>query len=336
VSPDEASFTAGSVLDGRYRLERPLGDGGMGTVWVARQLVLGREVAIKSFRAGRTHDQARLEREARLLASVRHPCIVQIFDFVRGDTGRGYVVMELVAGPSLEARLEAGPFACEEAVRLLLPLLDGLAVVHAAGIVHRDIKPANIVLAHEGPEGAQRIVPKLLDFGIARNDEAALTQEGVVVGTPAYMAPEQFLGSRGDPRADVWAVAATFYDLVAGQPPFSGDSLFDLMRKVSQDPLPFPRHAVGLDGKLWSVMTDAMRKDPSERIQSALALRDRLLEWLTLRGASTRASSPGTVQAGPDAVAATQAPTVLVTPVAAPEPGPESFDALINERLRER
>jgi hypothetical protein len=83
-------------------------------------------------------------------------------------------------------------------------------------------------------------------------------------------------------------------------------------------------------------MTDAMRKDPSERIQSALALRDRLLEWLTLRGASTRASSPGTVQAGPDAVAATQAPTVLVTPVAAPEPGPESFDALINERLRER
>jgi serine/threonine protein kinase len=331
VSSAAPQFQPGALLDGRYQLERPLGDGGMGTVWVARQLALGREVAIKSFRPGRAHDRARLEREARLLASVQHPCIVQVFDFV-GGAGAAYVVMELVAGPTLEAKLDTdGPLSCADAVRLLAPLLDGLAVVHAAGIVHRDIKPANIVLAVEGPEGARRVVPKLLDFGIARGDDLALTQEGVIVGTPAYMAPEQFFGSRGDARADVWAVAASLYELVSGELPFSGTSPFDLAHKVSQDPLPFPRHAVGLDGKLWSVLTDAMRKEPRERIGSAVALRDRLLEWLAARG-EARPSSPGLTVAPSVALAGRAVTAVVPTP--AHEPMLESLDVLIQQRLR--
>ena len=179
-----SSFAPGLVLDGRYRLEGLLGEGGMGTVWVAQQLTLGRRVAIKALRAGRSDGQSRLEREARLLASLHHPAIVQVYDFGRTQENLSYVVMELVQGTSLNAHLmQVGPMPCEEAVSLLLPLLEGLAAVHAAGIVHRDIKPANILLSSEARQG---VIPKLLDFGIARNDEAAaLTMDGTLVGTPA-------------------------------------------------------------------------------------------------------------------------------------------------------
>jgi len=341
VSSHEQTFSAGLVLDGRYRLERPLGQGGMGMVWVGHQLALGREVAIKSIRPGRPQDDARLEREARLLATVRHPAIVQIFDFGRTPEGLGYVVMELVQGPSLEARcVSTGPLRCDEAVGLLVPLLDGLAAVHAAGIVHRDIKPANIVLAHEEPEGARRVVAKLLDFGIARNDEIALTLEGVLVGTPAYMAPEQFLGGNADARTDLWAVAATLYDIIAGEPPFAGSSVFQIMRSVTEDPPPFPRKAVGLDGKLWSVLMSALRKDPSERPESALILRDRLRDWLVQRSGHTHARLvPVAPPSAPDRTGETVAPEAPTEPPpssrSSSEPLSPSFDALIKERLRD-
>lgn len=325
---DPLPFSAGLVLDGRYRLERPLGQGGMGTVWVGTQLSLGREVAIKAIRAGRSHDQARLEREARLLASLRHPAIVQVFDFGRSG-GHGYLVMELVHGPSLEARLmSVGRLTAEEAVGVVLPLLEGLSAVHAAGVVHRDVKPANVLLVQEGSQ----VSPKLVDFGIARDGAGQqLTREGDVVGTPAYMAPEQFLGRRVDHRADVWGVAATLYDLISGEPPFLGANLFEIMRRVESEPPSFPRDALGLDGKLWGIVTRALRKDPAERHASAEALRTELHGWLRGRGVP---AAPPRLPMRAQESAPTEPPPPTSSSVP-PAPGAPSLDTLIRARLRE-
>jgi len=327
-----STFAPGLILDGRYRLERLLGEGGMGTVWVAQQLTLGRPVAIKALRAGRSDSQSRLEREARLLASLHHPAIVQVFDFGRTEQNLSYVVMELVQGISLETHLmQGGPMPCEEAVSLMLPLLEGLATVHDAGIVHRDIKPANILLANEARQG---VMPKLLDFGIAKNEEAAaLTMEGTLVGTPSYMAPEQFRGERADARADLWAIAATLYDMITGQPPFSGENLFDLVRKVQVEPLSFPRHARGLDGKLWSLLTETMRKDRDERPASALILHERFAEWLNAKGGVRGLAK---VQASAPTAAVSPTPERQEASTEGAEPPTTSFDALIRARLRER
>lgn len=350
-SLDDTAFRAGLVLDGRYRLDRPLGEGGMGTVWVAHQLTLGRAVAVKALRKGRAQDQARLEREARLLAAVRHPAIVQIFDFGRTADGLSYVVMELVEGPTLDARLAAlGRISCEEAVSLLLPLLDGLAAVHAADIVHRDIKPANILLAIEGAGSAARVTPKLLDFGIAKSDVGtALTVQGDLIGTPAYMAPEQFSGGAVDARADLWAIGALLYDMIAGEPPFVGSNLFELMRRVKDEPPAFPRMAAGLDGKLWTLLTELLRKGPSERPPSANALRQRLTEWLSTRGGPrdlsrligaqvpTPRNSPSALPTSAplptDSLPPEVPPPAPVPTPTPPQTTPLSFDALIKSRL---
>jgi serine/threonine-protein kinase len=315
----------------------------MGTVWVAQQLRLDRRVAIKVLRMGRTRDHARLENEARAIASVRHPSIVQVFDYGRTEGGDGYLAMELVDGPTLEARLDSvGGLGCEDAVTLVLPLLDGLAAVHDAGIIHRDIKPANILLAMEGSGASARVVPKLVDFGIAKSDGmASLTIEGDVIGTPAYMAPEQFAAAAIDERTDLWAVAATLHDMIAGEPPFVAPNLFELMRRVREEPPPFPRHAVGLDGKLWTVLTDALRKQPSERPQDALQLRARLADWLASRGGPRDLSHLVAPKPGSGAGARNlsafptgYADDLAVASVADAGASLSSFDALIHERLR--
>jgi len=336
----EAPFAMGAVLDGRYQLDRPLGEGGMGTIWVGRQLSLGREVAIKSIKPGRPQDHAQLAREARLLASVRHAAIVQVFDFSEVSGQLAYVVMELVRGESLEAHLDRrGRIPAVEAVSLMLPLLDGLAVVHDAGIVHRDIKPANVVLALEGVSPSTQIVPKLLDFGIARDVQpTSLTIAGELAGTPDYMAPEQFLGLRADARSDLWSVAAMLYDMLAGEPPFAGANLFEIMRRVRDEPPPFPRAAEGLDGALWRLLTGTLRKDPNERPQSALALRAELAAWLTVRGGPRElrdVAMPAPPR--PSLSAPSDAPTItadaaLRPPVPTESAGP-TFDALIKQRL---
>lgn len=333
----EGAFAIGAVLDGRYQLDRPLGEGGMGTIWVGRQLALGREVAIKSIKPGRFQDHAQLAREARLLASVHHPAIVQVYDFSQVTGQVAYVVMELVRGESLESHLDRrGRIPAVEAVSLLLPLLDGLAVVHAAGIIHRDIKPANVVLALEGVSGSTRVMPKLLDFGIARDAvPTALTVQGDLAGTPDYMAPEQFLGARADARSDLWSVAAMLYDMLAGEPPFAGANLFEIMRRVRDEPPPFPRAAEGLDGALWRSLTRTLRKDPSERPESALALRAELAAWLTAHGGPrdfAMPSPPRSALSTPADETASKAAAAQRTTLLAESPSP-TLDALIKQRL---
>ncbi len=243
-----SGFCPGLVLDGRYRLESLLGEGGMGTVWVGNQLALQRQVAVKSLHVVATSARIRLRREALALAAVHHPAIVEVYDYGETESGLPYVVMELVRGESIAARLRRlGAFPADEAVSLVIQILDELAVAHRAGVVHRDIKPDNVVLT----SGSR---PKLLDFGIAqseRDDGTRLTLDRAFVRTPAYMAPEQMRGGVADERVDVWGVGALLYHLVAGEAPFGVRDVVAVMRRVLEEPPSYPRQALGLDGRLW-------------------------------------------------------------------------------------
>lgn len=362
VSPRE-SFQPGTLLDGRYRLDRPLAEGGMGSVWVGEQIALRREVAVKLLRIGTGPLRERLRREALALAAVHHPAIVQVFDYGETASGTPYLVMELVRGEPLGAHvLRHGPMEAEIAVRLVLPLLEGLAAAHSRGIVHRDIKPANVMLSNS-PAG---VLPKLLDFGIARvaeDENTRLTVDGGVIGTPAYMAPEQVRGLGDvDLRVDVWGMAVLLYEALAGKPPFGLEDMVVVMRRVLDEPPPFPRLAKGLDGRLWSLLTAAMRKDRAERTPTALAFRDALAAWLEARGGSI--SGPLLLPVAPAvqplsesvAMAPTQAPPPASPPPASPPPaspqasgggllgaadtdpdgasdGPRSLDALIRAKF---
>ena len=354
-APRSPVFHPGQVLDGRYRLDRPLAEGGMGSVWVGHQIALQREVAVKLLRVGTGPLRERLRREALALAAVHHPSVVQVYDYGETEGGAPYLVMELVRGEPLGQRvLRGGPFDATAAVQIALPLLEGLAAAHHAGIVHRDIKPENVVLS-TGPAG---ILPKLLDFGIARvakGEDVRLTVDGGIIGTPAYMAPEQVRGGDVDARVDVWGIAALLYEVISGKPPFGHEDVIAVIRRVLDEPPTFPRDARGLDGKLWSILMAAMRKDPAERTPTALAFRDALAGWLEARGISPSAPPAIALPAnasGPISTAARLASTQTALPAPAPstpprvkgevgadtEPmalsaDPESFEALIRAKF---
>ena len=342
LAPGPSGFFAGLVLDGRYRLDSLLGEGGMGTVWEGSQLALQRQVAVKTLHVAAPAFRVRLRREALALAAVHHPAIVEVYDYGETEAGLPFVVMELVRGESLAQRLDRlGAFPAEDAVSLILPILEGLGAAHRAGVIHRDIKPDNVVLA-ESPSG---VLPKLLDFGIARleNDtDARLTMAGSFVGTPAYMAPEQMRNGPTDERVDVWGVGALLYHLIAGEAPFGVQDLLVVMRRVLEEPPSYPRKARELDGRLWGIMMNALRKVPEERTPTALALRDALAGWLEARGVTlTRGIAPAAKPAA--RVTSPIAPTLLAAPDAVPasavvsstiDDAPPSIDILIRSKLR--
>lgn len=250
------------VLAGRYRLVSLLGRGGMGAVWRAHDSQLDREVAVKELRLPEQLDDAarrtwiaRLDREARAAAGLRHPGIVTVHDRVTGDDGRPWIVMELVRGRSLDDLLKAeGRLPPVRVAQIGVHLLDALRVAHQAGITHRDIKPANVLL-----EG-DRVV--LTDFGIAAVEgDATLTGTGVVLGTPAYMSPEQVRGQEATAASDLWSLGATLYTAVEGHPPFEGAGAGAVFIAVAtQDPAP-PAHA----GPLEPILRALLHRDPSRR-----------------------------------------------------------------------
>ncbi|MCX6399503.1 MAG: serine/threonine-protein kinase [Propionibacteriales bacterium] len=207
---------SGTRVDGRYALDREVGRGAGGAVWLARDEVLGRQVAIKrvALLPGHTEDPTRAAREARLAARVNHPHVVSVFDLVESEDAL-WLVMEYVEGRSLSAiARDTGPMAPDAAARLLAPVADALHAAHQHGIVHRDVKPSNILVSDLG--GA-----KLSDFGIARGDQdATLTQAGLVTGSPAYLAPEVATGATATPASDVWAFGATLVHVLTGRPPY--------------------------------------------------------------------------------------------------------------------
>ena len=233
----------GQQIAERYQLERLLGEGGMGQVWAATHLITRKRVALKFLKAsGRTRETMvrRFMREARAVSAVNHPNVVAVHDLLELEDGTPVMVMDLLRGISLAARLaQAKKLELAELSTILVPVISAVGTAHAAGIVHRDLKPDNIML-HTGPDG--RIEPKVLDFGIAKlsatEGEAAatahLTNTGAVLGTPYYMAPEQVFGEKDiDQRADVWAMGVIIYECLAGVRPVQGDNFGQLFKAIA-------------------------------------------------------------------------------------------------------
>jgi len=247
------------VIAGRYTLEREIGRGGMGAVWLGRDEMLGRPVAIKRLGAvpGQDPDDReraeRAEREARLAARLSHPHVVAVYDLVEQDDQQ-YLVMEHVDGTNLSGYLHAqGPLSPDRAAQLLGQAAEALAAAHEAGIVHRDVKPSNMLVTSDGQV-------KLSDFGIARAEaDPSLTQTGLVTGPPAYLAPEVASGATATARSDVWSLGASLYHALAGHPPYevSDNVLGALYRIVHEEP---PR--VDEPGWLGPLLRATMCRDP--------------------------------------------------------------------------
>jgi len=266
--------SAGRVIAGKYQLLAPLGEGAMGVVWRARQLALGRDVALKLLREDHrdpTHAE-RLLREARHAASVRDPHVVEVLDLGRSDDGVPYLVFELLEGETLGARLRHGPMPVEDVKRVGVGMLRGLAAVHRAGLLHRDLKPDNVFLAREGGE----TVVKLLDFGVSRRTvdahvDVQLTAPGTLLGTPMYMSIEQLRGDVDlDARSDLHSVGAILYEALAGRPPHVESSLAALtVAKVERDPPALGSLNPGLPSALCAVVHRALQRHRSQRFGSA-------------------------------------------------------------------
>ncbi|MFJ8666954.1 serine/threonine-protein kinase [Streptomyces sp. NPDC093600] len=279
-----------TVIAGRYRLLDILGEGGMGTVWRARDEALGREVAVKEVRApvgtpageeGRLY--ARLEREAWAAARISHRNVVTVYD-VATDGGRPWIVMELIRGLTLSEVLDAeGPMPPRRAASIGAEVLAALRAAHGAGVLHRDVKPVNVLLRNDG-----RVV--LTDFGIATVEGAStLTVPGELVGSPEFLAPERALGDTPGPASDLWSLGVLLYASVEGNSPFRQDTPLSTLRAVVDEELPPPRRA----GPLAPVIEGLLRKEPDERLTAEEAERQ-----LRLVGAG-RAPEPGTLRAEP-------------------------------------
>jgi hypothetical protein len=255
----------GRRVANRYELTEELGHGGMGVVWRATDTLLARQVALKEVdlpRGGDAEEReglaARVAREARAAARLSHPGVVTVYDIAH-DGDRDYIVMELVSAPTLEELVRTnGPLAPDRAARLGLGLLDALEAAHRAGIVHRDLKPRNVMVRQDG-------ATKLADFGIASvQGDPRLTATGLVVGSPAYMAPEQVEAEPVSPATDLWALGATLWFAVEGQPPFGGGEFQTLTAIVNGH----PRQPQRL-GPLAPVLARLLVKDPAARATPA-------------------------------------------------------------------
>jgi serine/threonine protein kinase len=254
------------LLAGRYRLSQVIGQGGMGTVWRARDELLNRDVAVKEVvcplyfsEAEREATRRRAVREAQMAARFRHPNVVGVYDIFEED-GRPWIVMEYLPYRSLRDIVrEDGPLPPAQAAQLGLGVLAALRAADDEGIVHRDVKPANILV---GP--GERAV--LTDFGIARAaDSPALTTSGVLIGSPSYIAPERAHGGQAGTAGDLWGLGATLYRAVEGHPPFERESaLASLTAVVAAEPA-----LLTGAGPLWPVISGLLRKDPGERLGAA-------------------------------------------------------------------
>ncbi len=298
----------GVVIAGRYRLETLIGEGGMARVWRGVDLTLERTVAVKFLFLREDRDRRtmidRFLREARIAAAVRHPNVVDLLDFGTTEEGRPFMVMELLDGEPLEARLHRAPaLTLEELVRIAAGILDGLASVHKAGIVHRDLKPDNVFLLDDDGE----VRPKLLDFGVSRETDATsgrrsalTTNDGYLVGTPEYMSPEQARGLRDvDWRTDIYSTGVVLYEAMTGQLPYTAEAVGDLIIDIvaaAAPPVKALRPEVG--DRISEVVARAMSAKREDRFQSAREMREALLAAAEESlGMGVRASLPLVVAA---------------------------------------
>ena len=281
------------IVDGKYRILRTLGEGSMGAVYLAENMRIARQVALKVLHADLDADEgrgasSRFQTEAQITARVGSAHIVEVFDMGELPDGNCYLVMEYLEGETLGARLESrGKLDADEITGLAVQMLDGLARAHQAHVVHRDIKPENIYLVRRD---AGDFV-KILDFGVSKLVEDAqrraphLTMDGTVVGTPQYMSPEQARGKELDARSDLYSVGVVLYECLSGQPPFGGTNVQDVLFRVAlEDPPALDAEALGLDPELVAIVERAMTRDVEARYPSAEAFREALRAYREMRG----------------------------------------------------
>jgi serine/threonine-protein kinase len=299
---------AGQILGDRYRLERKLGQGGMGQVYLARHLRTGRPCAVKLLSpetASRREAILRFQQEAQVLGALGHPGIVGIHDFAEAPDGQPYMVMDYLEGEDLADRLaRERPLPLAAAQRILSEIGAALSVAHRSGIVHRDLKPGNVFLTRT-PGAPERVV--LLDFGLAKNVSAEslrLTETGAIVGTPLYMSPEHARGLPLDPRSDEYALAAICFEMLSGEPPFTGPNWTAVLSRLLVDPPPLlsARVPSGLPPHLDEVLIKALAKRPEDRYPDVAAF-----------VAAVLGDAPAWTSPAPDAVS-------LDTTLAAPPP----------------
>ncbi len=282
----------GQVLDGRYRVEELIGEGGMGRVYLAEHVEIGRRVAIKILHPvyGRMPDLVeRFRREARAASKIGHPHIVDVTDSGTTEDGSVYFVMEYLEGIELATVIDReGALDVARALRVATQICRALSAAHAVGIIHRDLKPENIFLTVR--EGAADFV-KVLDFGIAKSSEAEeargkrLTHPGMAMGTPEYMSPEQAAGRPADERCDVYAVGAILYEMLTGTPPYEGDNFMEILtKKATVDPTTPSSIRAELPPVVEALVQSAMARDPAQRPPSMEAFEYELTKCLAGRG----------------------------------------------------
>jgi serine/threonine-protein kinase len=329
----------GTVLADKYRIVRQIGQGGMGAVYEAEHLVIGRRVAVKTLHAEYAHRSelvTRFHREAQAASRIGHLNIVEVLDFGKDEHDAPFLVMEFLEGRSLAGTLQRdGTFPVERAADVIGQTLAALDAAHAKGIIHRDLKPENIFLTDHG--GRTDFV-KLLDFGISKFQtgfgEAKLTTTGVTLGTPYYMAPEQAAGESDlDHRVDVYAMGAVLYESLTGRPPYEGSNYNALLAQIlSTDPVPLLEFRPDVDPLLEQVVRTAMARRRTDRFASAGAMLEALLPFGATRTPFERTGT-GKRKALEERRRAAHLPTVPAPEAAAPAAEPRAAsDALALQR----
>lgn len=266
----------GQTLDEKYRIEQRLGEGGMGAVYRARHLQMDRPVAIKVLHQNLLEDEAariRFQREARAAVRLQHQNAISVSDFGETADGYVYIVMELLEGPTLrEILAKEAPIETARAISIMLQASDAVAAAHEAGIIHRDLKPANIIITQRPEVPA---IVKVVDFGVAKlfagaldDDEGNITlrQAGALIGTPRYMAPEQYNGHELTPAADVYSLGVILYEMLTGMAPFTGSTPVEIAAKHVNNPPQSPRQIVAaIPEDVERVVLHALEKQPGDR-----------------------------------------------------------------------